>query len=76
MTASTKQILTWLVPVLARGIAWALAVRLGIESVQAEDLGLQIATAIGTLVLSGVSVYTSIKGRQKILQQEPPLMKE
>jgi len=36
-----KQVIAWLVPILARGIAWILAAKLGIEAAEAQDLPAQ-----------------------------------
>ncbi len=33
-----KQVIAWVVPILARGIAWILAAKLGIEAAEAQDL--------------------------------------
>lgn len=71
-----RQAVSWLVPILARGVAWVLAVRLGMEAAQAQDVATQAASAIGALVLVGVSIYTSVKGRQKLLNTEPPLFRK
>jgi len=67
-----KQVIAWLVPIVARGLAWALSVKLGYEAAQAQSLGLQAAEALGALVLVGISIYTSLKGRKKLLMQPPP----
>ena len=66
-----RQLIAWLVPVVARGIAWILAAKLGMSAVDSQDMATQAGSAIGTLALVGVSVYTSVKGRKKLLQQEP-----
>jgi len=71
----SKQVITWLVPILARGIAWVLAAKLGYEATQAQSVALQAAEALGALALVGASVWTSVRGRQKLLATEPPLIK-
>lgn len=65
-----KQVIKWVVPVIARGAAWALAAKLGLDATESQSLGLQIGEAVGALALVGVSIYTSIKGRQKLTKGE------
>jgi hypothetical protein len=65
-------IMQWLVPVVVRGLAWFFAVKLGIEAAKAETLAGSAGQAIGALALVGVSVYTSLKGRDKLLKKTPP----
>jgi len=36
-----KQVIAWVVPFLARGIAWILGAKLGIEAAEAQDLPVQ-----------------------------------
>ena len=64
-----KQVIARLVPVVVRGIAWVLAGQLGLTAAESQDLATQAGSALGALVLVGVSVYTSIKGRRKLLSQ-------
>jgi len=61
-----KQLIAWLVPVIARGIAWVLAAKLGMDAAESGDLSMQAAGAIGALALVGISIWTSIKGRSKL----------
>jgi hypothetical protein len=67
-----KAVIKWIVSALGRGVAWFLAVKLGIESVQADSLGLSIAEALGALVVAGISIYSSVAGRRKLLEADPP----
>ncbi len=67
-----KQLIKWTVPIVARGLAWALAVWLGMTAAQAGDAATKIASSIGTMVLVGVSVWTSVTGRKKLLATPPP----
>ena len=67
-----KQTIKWATAAIARGIAWALAGWLGMESTLATETGTQIGTGIGALVLAGISIWTSTKGRKKILDTPPP----
>ena len=69
-----KQLIAWLVPIVARGIAWILAAKMGMDAAQAKLDALTAAEAVGALLLVGVSVYTSVKGRKKLLVQAPPSM--
>ena len=66
------QLLKWLVPIVARGLAWIFAVKLGMAAAEADTAAVASAEALGALVLVGVSVYTSVKGRKKLLAAEPP----
>ena len=68
-----KQVLRWLVPILARGLAWILAAKLGVEAAEADSLGVQSAEAIAAVVLVAMSLWTSVKGRQKLLYADPTL---
>jgi len=66
-----KQLMAWLVPIVAHGLAWIFAAWLGLEAAKASDLGMQVANAIGALVLAVVSTYSSVAGRKKLLAQKP-----
>ena len=66
-----RQLIRWLIPVIARGVAWILAAWLGLEASEAQGSALQAAGALGALALVGVSVYTSVKGRKKLLAMPP-----
>ncbi len=68
-----KQWVAWLVPILVRGIAWILAAKLGMEAAEAEDLATQAGAALGALALIGVSIWTSLAGRKKLLLTDPTL---
>jgi hypothetical protein len=67
-----KRLIGWLVPVVARGISWALASWLGLEAAQADSAALAAAEALGALALVAVSVWTSVAGRRKLLAETPP----
>ena len=66
------QLIKWLVPIVVRGLAWIFAARLGMTAVESGDLAQQVGTAIGALILAGVSIYTSVKGRNALLKTTPP----
>jgi hypothetical protein len=68
------QLIGWVIPVIVRGVAWFFAVKLGLESKEAEGLAGQIGSVLAAGAIAGVSVYTSLKGRKKLLAQEPPLI--
>ncbi len=70
-----KQWIAWLMPVLVRGLAWILAAKLGIEAVEADGLATEAGAAFGALTLIGVSIYTSLAGRKKLLLTDPTLPK-
>jgi len=66
------KVIQWIATAAARGIAWFLAGKLGLEAVQSNELGAAIAQALAALVIAGVSIYTSVKARSKLLATEPP----
>jgi len=66
-----KQVMKWLVAALARGIAFILVAWLGMSAKESGVTAQGIAEAVGALVVAGVSIYTSYKGR-KTLKAEPP----
>ena len=68
-----KQWVAWLLPVLVRGLAWILAAKLGMEAAEAEDLATQAGAALGAFTLIGVSIWTSLRGRKKLLLTDPTL---
>ena len=63
--AVLKKYLPWIV---AHGVAWALAAWLGIEAVKADGIGAAAGEAVLAITLVGMSVYDSIRGRQKVKQ--------
>jgi len=65
-------VIKWVAAAAARGIAWFLAGKLGMEAAQSNELGLSIAEALAALAVAGIAIYTSVKGRGKILQTPPP----
>lgn len=68
-------VVKWIAAAVARGIAWFLAGRLGIEAAQSNELGLGIAEALAALTMAGIAIYTSVKGRGKLLETPPPATK-
>ncbi|KPK82785.1 MAG: hypothetical protein AMJ81_09240 [Phycisphaerae bacterium SM23_33] len=66
-----KQLIRWLIPIIARGLAWFFAMKLGLEATQAQNQATAAAEALGALALVGISIYTSVKGRRKLLAQQP-----
>ena len=67
-----KQLLKWLVPVVARGLAWVLAAKMGMDAAQAKLDATTAAEAVGALLLVGISIYTSLKGRKKLASDAEP----
>ncbi|KKM65420.1 hypothetical protein LCGC14_1491430 [marine sediment metagenome] len=63
----TKQIVKWLIPVIARGLAWVLAAKLGLDAAQVKLDAATAAEALGALALVGMSIYSSLKGRKDLL---------
>lgn len=68
-----KTLIAWLIPVIVRGIAWFLAVKLGMDATTSQDHATQVGQALGAIALVGVSIYTSLKGREKLLMKPPPV---
>ncbi len=69
MDARTFQ---WLASALARGIAWVLVGKLGIEAAVADGLAARAAPALIALALVGVSLISSVRSRRKLLDADPP----
>jgi len=67
-----KKVVEWITAAVVRGIVWVLAAKAGLEAAEAEDLGTQAGTALVALVVAGISIYSSVKGRKKLLAAEPP----
>ena len=67
-----QTVLKWVIAAVARGIAWLLAAKLGMEAAQAEDLASQSAGMLVALAVIGITVYTSTRGRKKLLTATPP----
>jgi len=67
-----KQIVTWIVPVVIRGLAWILAAKLGLAASEASSYATSAGEALGALALVGLSVWSSVAGRKKLLNTEPP----
>ena len=63
---NNKTMTVWMTGIVARGIAWFFAVKLGMNSVEATTNAEMIANAIGAVVLVGFSIYSSLKGRKKL----------
>jgi hypothetical protein len=59
------RVIQWIAAAAARGIAWFLAGKLGLEAAQSNELGTALA-------VSGIAIYTSVKGRRKLLATPPP----
>ena len=64
-----KELIKWLVGIVARGIAWFLAVKLGMDAAESSEAGTAIAQALGSLALVGISIYTSVKGRKALAER-------
>ena len=63
--AVLKKYLPWIV---GHGVAWALAAWLGTEAANADSIGAAAGEAVLALTLVALSVYDSIRGRQKVKQ--------
>jgi hypothetical protein len=63
----------WIAGLVARGVMWVLAAKMGYDVSQTEQVTVVTALeGLGALVLVVVSAYSSLKGRQILLTTEPP----
>jgi len=67
-----QQVAAWIAGIAARGIAWILAAKLGMNAAESDSAGLAIAQAVAALVLTGISIYSSVKGRKTLAAADPP----
>ena len=67
-------VVKWVVGIVVRGVAWVLAAKFGMDAAQSQDLAAQIGQALAALVLVGIAIYSSIKGRKVLLQAAPPIV--
>ncbi len=67
-TTDKQQLTKWLAGILARGIAWFFAVKLGLAASQASTNAQTAAEALASLALVAVSVWSSLRGRKKLLE--------
>ncbi len=63
-----KQLTQWLAGILARGLAWFFAVKLGLAAAEASTTAQTAAEAIASLGLLAVSVWSSLRGRKKLIE--------
>ena len=63
-----KQLTKWLAGILARGIAWFFAVKLGLAATEASTNAHTAAEALASLALVAASVWSSLRGRKKLLE--------
>ena len=68
-------VIKWVAGIVARGLAWILAAKFGPDAATSQADAQSVAEALAALALVGLSVWTSVRGRQKLLVTEPPLMK-
>jgi len=68
-------VVRWVAGIVARGIAWVLAAKFGLDAATSQADAQSVAEALAALALVAVSVYSSIKGRKALLAAEPPLVK-
>ncbi len=66
-----KQLIKWLAGIVARGLAWFFAVKLGMASAEAQSNATMAAEATASLALLTIAIYTSVKGRKKLLSDTP-----
>jgi len=67
-----KQTILWIVTAALRLLAGAVAGKLGWDAATQETNVQTAAGAVAALMLVGISIYTSIKARQKLLATPPP----
>ena len=68
-----KTLIGWLVRIVAHGLAWVFAAKLGMDAAQADADAATAAEAIGALVLVGWSIYDSMKHRKSLQATIPPV---
>ena len=68
------QTIKWLVGIVARGIAWILVAKFGLDAAESGVTATGIAEGVAAVVIGVVSTYSSVKGR-KTLKAEPPKVK-
>jgi hypothetical protein len=68
-------VVKWLAGIVARGVAWILAAKFGMDAATSQADAQSVAEALAALALVAASVYSSIKGRRALLTTEPPLIK-
>lgn len=61
-----RTLIRWLVGIVARGLAWVFAAKLGMDAAQSQVDATTAAEALAALALVGISVYTSVKGRKAL----------
>ena len=61
-----NKIVKWGIPILAHGIAWGLATWLAFDQPLAEVYGGQLATALAAVAVVTVSIWDSMRGREKV----------
>ncbi len=61
-----KQVIGWVAAAAARGIAWLLAGKLGMDAADARNQAAAIAEALAALAIAGISIYSSVKGRRRL----------
>jgi membrane protein YdbS with pleckstrin-like domain len=67
-----KQTILWIVTAVLRLLAGAVAGKLGWDAATQDANVTTAAEAVVALVMVVISVYTSIKARQKLLATPPP----
>ena len=67
-----KQTILWIVTAALRLLAGAVAGKLGWDAATQETTVQTAAGAVVSLVLVGISIYTSIKARKVLLATPPP----
>ena len=67
-----KELIQWLTGILARGMAWFFAVKLGLAAAEAHSAATTAAEALAAVALAAISIHSSIKGRKTLLNQPPP----
>ena len=61
-----KVVIKWLAGIVARGVAWFFAVKLGMEAAEASTAAAALMEGLLAAALAGLSVWTSVKGRRTL----------
>ena len=66
-----KQTIQWIITALLRLVAGYLAIKFGKDAVDQDTLG-ALGNGLAAAAIAGISIYTSIKARKKLLATPPP----
>ncbi len=68
---NNKRTVAWLTAALARGIAWVLVAKLGLDATESGATAQGVSEAVIALIVAGVSIYSSVQGRKRLKAEDP-----